>query len=233
MKRIEEIKKQLVKRATGFITGGFRPTNSNTENWIGQVYLYRENEDIPIDDNGKAMLPLLQICLEGLPYIPDALKGSKVLTIFVSENMPGRLAYNGDAWVIREYKEEDVLVVKDIYMQSSSRIKPYPLKSQLITEDYPVWDSGDIPMDIEDELVEMEDSGEITDYYDYTDCFAGHKIGGYPNYIQSGIDFGDGYEFMIQIASDEKANLNIIDSGNFYLSKNSQTGDWRLYCDFY
>ena len=195
MKRIEEIKKQLVKRATGFITGGFRPTNSNTENWIGQVYLYRENEDIPIDDNGKAMLPLLQICLE--------------------------------------YKEEDVLVVKDIYMQSSSRIKPYPLKSQLITEDYPVWDSGDIPMDIEDELVEMEDSGEITDYYDYTDCFAGHKIGGYPNYIQSGIDFGDGYEFMIQIASDEKANLNIIDSGNFYLAKNSQTGDWRLYCDFY
>lgn len=52
------------------------------------MYLYRENEDIPIDDNGKAMLPLLQICLEGLPYIPDALKGSKVLTIFVSENMP-------------------------------------------------------------------------------------------------------------------------------------------------
>ena len=79
----------------------------------------------------------------------------------------------------------------------------------------------------------VEDSGEITDYYDYTDCFAGHKIGGYPNYIQSGIDFGDGYEFMIQIASDEKANLNIIDSGNFYLAKNSQTGDWRLYCDFY
>ena len=118
-------------------------------------------------------------------------------------------------------------------MQSSLRIKPYPLKSQLITEDYPIWDSGDIPMDIEDELVEMEDSGEITDYYDYTDCFAGHKIGGYPNYIQSGIDFGDGYEFMIQIASDEKANLNIIDSGNFYLAKNSQTGDWRLYCDFY
>ena len=110
MKKIEEIKKQLVKRATGFITGGFRPTNSNTESWIGQVYLYRESEDIPIDSNGKAMLPLLQICLEGLPYIPDALKGSKVLTVFVSENMPGRLAYNGDDWVIREYKEEDVLV---------------------------------------------------------------------------------------------------------------------------
>ncbi len=147
-------------------------------------------------------------------------------------NASNLLAVFGAA-VLLGKKEEDVLVVKDIYMQSSLRIKPYPLKSQLITEDYPIWDSGDIPMDIEDELVEMEDSGEITDYYDYTDCFAGHKIGGYPNYIQSGIDFGDGYEFMIQIASDEKANLNIIDSGNFYLAKNSQTGDWRLYCDFY
>ena len=45
--------------------------------------------------------------------------------------------------------------------------------------------------------------------------------------------FGDGYEFMLQIASDEKANLNIVDNGNFYLAKNSQTGEWRLYCDFY
>ena len=77
MKRIEEIKKQLVKRATGFITGGFRPTNSNTENWIGQVYLYRENEDIPIDDNGKAMLPLLQYVLKGCPIFLMHLKGRK------------------------------------------------------------------------------------------------------------------------------------------------------------
>ena len=232
MKRIDEIKKILVKKATGFTTGGFKPTNSDTESWIGRVYLYKEDEGIPTDNNGKMMLPILQICLNGLPYIPEELKGTKALTVFVSEDMPGRLANNGNNWVIREYKEDDLLVLKDICNQSSP-VKPYPLKSQLIEEDYPVWDSGDIPMEIEDELVEMEDSGEITDYYDYTDCFAGHKIGGYPNYIQSGIDFGDGYEFMIQIASDEKANLNIIDSGNFYLAKNSQTGDWRLYCDFY
>lgn len=232
MKRIDKIKKILVKKATGFTTGGFKPTNSDTESWIGRVYLYKEDETIPTDNDGKMMLPILQVCLEGLPYIPDALKGTKVLTVFMSENMPGRLSSNGNNWVIREYKEEDVLVIKDLSNQLSS-IKPFPLKSRLIEEDYPVWDSGDIPMEIEDELVEMEDSGEITDYYDYTDCFAGHKIGGYPNYIQSGIDFGDGYEFVFQITSDEKANLNIIDSGNVYLAKNRQTGDWKFYCDFY
>ena len=232
MKRIVEIKKQLVKRATGFTTGGFKPTNSDTKCWIGRVYLYREDEDIPIDDNGAIMFPLLQICLEELPYMPDALKGSKALTVFVSKNMPGRLTDNGNNWVIREYKEEDILVFKDI-CNNSSPITPYPLKSQLVNEDYPVWDSGDIPMDMEDELVEMEESGEISDYYDYADCFPEHKIGGYPCYIQSGINFGDGYEFMLQIASDEKANLNIVDNGNFYLAKNSQTEEWRLYCDFY
>ena len=46
--------------------------------------------------------------------MPAALKGSKVLTVFVSKNMPGRLTDNGNNWVIREYKEEDILVFKDI-----------------------------------------------------------------------------------------------------------------------
>ena len=43
MKRIDEIKKILVKKATGFTTGGFKPTNSDTESWIGRVYLYKED----------------------------------------------------------------------------------------------------------------------------------------------------------------------------------------------
>lgn len=97
----------------------------------------------------------------------------------------------------------DVLVVKDL-VNKASFVKPFPLKSQLIEEDYPVWDGGGIPAEIESELLEMEESGEITDYFDYVEINEGHKIGGYPNFIQSGIDFGEGYEFLIQIASDEK-----------------------------
>lgn len=232
MKRIDEIKKILVKRATGFTTGGFKPTNSYTESWIGRVYLYKEDESIPTDSKGETMLPILQICLDGLPYIPEAVKGTKVLTVFISKDMPSRLSTNGEDWIIREYTENDLLVIKDL-SNPSSPMKPFPLKSHLIEEDYPVWDSGDIPPEIEDELVEMEDQEKISDYYDYTECYSGHKIGGYPCYIQSGVDFGNGYEFMIQIASDEKAHLNIIDSGNLYLAKNSQSGDWKLYCDFY
>lgn len=232
MKRIDEIKKMIVKKAVIFTTGDVEPTYSNTESWIGRVYLYKEDETIPTDSNGKIMLPLLQICLEELPYIPDVLIGTKVLTVFVSENIPVELSSNGNNWVIREYKEEDVLVNKNI-SDHSSPIKPFPLKSRLIEEDYPVWDSGDIPTEIVDELEEMEDSGEITDYYDYTECHSEHKIGGYPCYIQSGINWGEGYEFVLQIASDEKANFNVIDNGNIYLAKKRLIGDWISYCDFY
>ena len=232
MKRINEIKKMLAKKATIFTSGGFKPTYSDTESWIGRVYLYKEDETIPVDSNGKMMFPLLQICLDGLPYIPDSLKGIKVLTVFVSDNIPVELVGNGNNWVLREYKEGDILVNKDL-SNNSSPIKPFPLKSRLIEEDYPIFDGGDIPEDIMEELEEMEDSGEITDYYDYTECHSEHKIGGYPCYIQSGINWGEGYEFVLQIASDEKANLNIIDSGNIYLAKNRLTGDWKLYCDFY
>lgn len=81
MERIDEIKRMLVKKATGFTTGGFKPTNSNSESWIGRVCLYKEEETIPTDNEGKMMFPLLQVCLDGLPYIPDALKGTKVLTV--------------------------------------------------------------------------------------------------------------------------------------------------------
>lgn len=232
MDKITAIKKRLVKKATNFTTGGFRPTNSNTESWIGRVYLYKEDEEIPTDNNGKLMIPLFQVCLESLPYVPASLQDTKVLTIFASADIPMDLVANGDNWLIREYKMNDVLVVKDL-VNKASFVKPFPLKSQLIEEDYPVWDGGGIPAEIESELLEMEKSGEITDYFDYVEINEGHKIGGYPNFIQSGIDFGEGYEFLLQIASDEKANLEIVDSGNMYFAKNSQTGDWKLYCDFY
>ena len=196
------------------------------------MYLYKEEETIPTDNEGKMMFPLLQVCLDGLPYIPDALKGTKVLTVFISKDIPASLSPNGDGWIIREYTEKDLLVIKDL-SSPSSPIKPFPLKSCLIEKDYPVWDSGDIPTEIEDELAEMEDQEEITDYCDYTECYSGHKIGGYPCYIQSGVNFGDGFEFVLQIASDEKANFNVIDNGNIYLAKNRLTGEWVFYCDFY
>lgn len=229
---LTEIKAQLVKPATELIPGGFRPTHAITESWVGRVYLFKANEDIPQDQNGDLMVPLFQLCLEDLPFIPAILADTKALTVFVSQALPVDLMPNGDNWLIREYVKSDEIVIKDL-VNENSRLKAFPLRAQPVAADYPVWDGGGIPAEIANRIMKLENSGEITDYYDVTENHYGHKLGGYPSFCQSGVDFGHGFEFVMQIASDEKAGLNIIDSGTIFLAKNPLTGAWKYYCDFY
>jgi hypothetical protein len=142
------------------------------------------------------------------------------------------LTPNGNNWLLREYKNTDQIVIKDL-KNDSSFIKHFPLSNKLIEEDYPVWEDYEISEEISNKILELKNSGIIDSYYDIIENNYSHKIGGYATYCQSGIDFGEDFEFVFQIASDEKANLNIIDSGNFYLAKNKKTEEWLLYCDFY
>jgi len=228
---IAEIKNRLAKRATELSAGSFKPTYSDKESWIGRVAFYKEEESIPLDTDGTPMLPLLQLSLEGLPYIPDGLENTKMITLFISENMPTGLSNNGDGWVLREYSKDDELINKRLE-NLDNYIRAFPLKTTFIREDYPVWDGGGIPSDIADEILRLEKAGEITDYYDIVENNYGHKLGGYPTFLQSGIDFGEDFEFLLQIASDGKANLNIVDAGTIFLAKNRKTGEWKLYIDF-
>jgi uncharacterized protein YwqG len=232
MNEIENIKKQIVRKSTEFITGGFKPTNSISESWIGKVYLYKEDEEIPKDSNGKLMFPLFQLCLDNIANIPEILSETKVLTVFIADELPMDLTENGNKWLIREYKKSENLTIKKL-TNPKSFIKPFPLTPKIIEEDYPVWDGGGLTSEIEDKILELENSGVIDDYYDITENQYGHKLGGYPSFCQPGINFGDDYEFVFQIASDEKANINVVDSGTIFLAKNSKTGEWKFYCDFY
>jgi hypothetical protein len=74
---LQEIKNRLTRRATGFTVGGFKPTYSDKESWLGRVFFYKEEESIPIDAAGLPMLPLLQLSLEGLPLSPKVWKIQK------------------------------------------------------------------------------------------------------------------------------------------------------------
>lgn len=232
MKEVEKIKNKLAKKATEFITGGFKPTNSLTESWIGRVYLYDENEEIPFDNRGNMMLPLFQLCFNNFPFVPEILKETKIITVFISKDLPLDLTPNGNNWVLREYKSTDRIIFKD-FKNESSHIKPFPLSYKLIQEDYPVWEDLEISNDISDKIIELEDERVIDSYYDMIENNYCHKLGGYATYRQSGINYGEDFEFVLQIASDKKANLNIVDSGNFYFAKNRKTGEWVYYCDFY
>ena len=229
---VDEIKKYLAKPATQFLVGGFRPTNQIDESWIAKVSLYKESEVLPLDQHGKPMIPLAQFYLPSFPYIPPAVKETKVLTVFMPEELPEVLDPISADWLIREYRSTDDLVVKDI-KHPDSELKAFPLRPEFLEKDYPLWDTPDIPSDVEDAILELEDEGEIESYYDIIEHSYTHKFGGYPSFCQPGIDFGDGFEFVFQISSDEKIGLNVVDSGSFLFAKNSKTNEWKLYFDFY
>ncbi|MBD5089256.1 MAG: DUF1963 domain-containing protein [Clostridiales bacterium] len=227
---IEEIKEKLAKKAIIFQTGGSRPTKELLESWIGCVCWKRLEEEIPIDQNGKPMFPIATLFLKDLPYIPDALQGMELITVFMAEDIYDHLRFVEDYFCIRVYENLDKLVVCD---WKSEIMKAFPLVPQLVENDYPTWDGGGIPMNIEDEILRLEDEEDIDYYGDICEeIYREHKIGGYPAFCQPGYWFED-YDFVFQISSDEKAQFNIVDNGEFYFFYHKEKKDWKVTCDFY
>ncbi len=231
---VEQIKEHLSKRATIFETGGFRPKYTENESWIGKVYLYKPEESIPLEEDSQLMIPLFQLCLSDLPFVPESLKDTKAITVFISNEIPLELEpiTNGNRWVLREYSHDDNLIINDL-SNPKSYLKPFPLSPKLVENDAPMWDSYDISEEISNEVLKLEDEGIIESYFDIVENYYQHKIGGYPAFCQPGIKFSEGFEFVLQISSDEKANLNIVDGGSMYFAKNIDTSEWLFYCDFY
>lgn len=258
--KIASIQDRLAKPISEFQTGGFRPTGERTEHWIGRVFLCKPDEAKPITDHdGKPLYPLAQFYLPDLPFVPEKLRHVTWLTVFMGEDFPSiegeygiekidengeacwemhcELGKNGKGWLIREYTADDELVEYEYEQQGFP--KPFPLKATFKPQDFPLWDGGGVPCDIEDEICKLEDDElDDEDSLDYYDDIVGgnhsyaHKFGGYPSFCQSGIDFGEGFEFMFQISSDAKACFNVVDNGSLMFARNDE-GEWVLYYDFY
>lgn len=225
---IEEIRAQLARPATVFQTGGVRPTHHLMESWIGFV-----GWSFPEEQQPSGYQPLATFFLQDLPYVPAALKPFQLLTVFVHDHVYDHL--NEDDlrpyFDIRTYTTLEGLVKRE---WQHDQLRAFPLMPKLITNDYPLWDGGGIPAQLEIEILTLEQK-EALDYFDdiVEELYPHHKIGGYPTFCQSGIDFGEDSPFVLQIASDAKAQLNIVDNGNFYFFYNETTQSWHVYCDFY
>lgn len=242
--KIVEIQNELAKPITAFQTGGFKPTGEKTENWIGRVFLCKADEAKPVtNNNGEPLYPLAQFYLPNLPFVPDELKHITWLTVFMGEEFPEVYETNGNGWLIREYTADDELVEYEYEQQGTP--KPFPLSFSFKEQDFPLWDGGGVPSDLEDEICELEDDydeerdeeKDDCDILDYYEDIVGdnhchhHKFGGYPSFCQSGVEFENDCKFMFQISSDDKANFNVVDSGSLMFARNNQ-GDWVLYYDF-
>lgn len=229
---IQEIRRHLSQPAIKLVVGGFQPSNEDDESWFGKVFLFRPDEVVPKNDTGDDLHPYAQFHLPNLPFRIPALEGVRVLTLFVSDPIPEAFEPMGNNWLIREYGVDDVLVRKELSV-TGSHLKPFPLNAELIAEDFPVWDGGGVPKYLEDEICKLEETGKIESYYDMVTHTDDHKIGGYPSFCQPGIDVGDDFQFVFQITSDSRLNLNVVDSGSLMFWKHKTTGEWVIYYDFY
>lgn len=227
---VEEIKEQLKKSATVYQTGGFKPTNQLGESWIGKVNWKKETEELPVDKDGNRMKPLATLFLHDVIGVIKSLADVYLCTVFISPDILDHRFNTEGYFAVRLYRSSEELVSCDWI---NNEIKAFPLKPTVVENDYPVWDGGGIPDDIEDEIIRLEDEEDIEYFEDICEeIHSTHKIGGYPAYIQPG-GWTDDYEFVFQISSDEKAGLNIVHGGSYYFFYNSENGIWDVQYDYY
>lgn len=232
--KIKELQRKIAREITYFQTGGVRSRGAIDECWIGRVLACAADEELPTDKNGAPMLPLAQFYLPALPHVPQVLDGVKLLTVFISQDLIGKFDENMDGlWAIREYSDVSELVIKEL-SNPRSQIRPFLLQPKFAADDVAGWDGGGLETDVVHEILELKRSvglyySDVTAGLEYHNCT---KLGGYPSFCQSGVSFGEDYQFVFQVSSDEKAGLNVIDGGSLMFAKNPQSGAWSLYYDF-
>ena len=224
---------EVGRPCTKFEVGGFRPTYEIEESWLGRVSLFLPDENVPIDKHGNQMMELGQFFLPALPYVPASLSDVSLVTAFISPEFEGDSDLMEGCFEIREYPHVDMLVHKETETETDgSGLKPFPLRPEQAMIDNPIWDGGGLTSTQEDAFLALKRSSQISNYYDVTSHVYGHKFGGYPSFCQSGVDL-DPYEFVFQVASDAKIELNVIDSGSLMFWRHPKLETWKLYYDFY
>ncbi|MFK4416575.1 uncharacterized protein YwqG [Bacillus sp. RC251] len=229
---IVQIKNILRKKATLFQTGGKRPDLSINESWIGKIPYSLPNETYPIDRYQEKMYAIMMLNLTQILFVPEAVKGTKAIAVFLSPNFAKDLSNLSGNFCIREYDSIEELVPNEMSLTFPA-LKPFPLIPKLVVDEFPQWDTEDFPNNMQDRILELENTIEI-DYYEdiFEENHYIHKLGGYACFAQSGIQWPADYEFIFQITDDPKVHLKIIHGGGIYFAKNSKTNDWIAHCDF-
>ncbi|MFS0827766.1 hypothetical protein [Pseudomonas phoenicis] len=90
-----------------------------------------------------------------------------------------------------------------------------------------------MPLELEREVLARMHAGERESYYDLTTHRYEHKFGGFPSFCQAGVEPEKGFEFVFQVSSDAKINLNVVEGGSLLFCRHRESGEWAFYYDFY
>lgn len=221
---VDTSRASIRRRAIEMEIGGFRPTADPRASWFGKVTVALPGEDWPRSD-GKPMFALCQINLSELPFRPPRLDDFELITVFIGPDELPDSTENGSGWCLRSYRSVDQLV-ELAQCDTTSPLKPFPMRPIVIDDDYPCWDDlpAELPMTIEQ-------------YRDTFKTHDGFKLGGWPRLIQSGIYWAPWQqhpiapEYVFQIDTTEKGNWMWGDNGVGYFGRGTAPGredEWAL-----
>lgn len=222
---LESLRDRLRRRAIRMEIGGFRPPEGPGGSWFGRVNLALPGEEWPTH-GGKPMYALTQIDLTQLPFRPPRLDEVEMITVFISADLLSYDGPNGDGWLLRAYPDVSALVLLEP-VDTGSEIKPFPMRPQVIEEDYPAWE--DLPTGLAEAF-----AGE---YYDHFSTAEGFKLGGWPLLVQHHVSWGAwdihpaAPEYVFQIDSTDKGNWGWGDRGVGYFGRGTAAGhtdEWAL-----
>lgn len=170
------------------------------------------------------MFPVLQINCDELPQPVDSFGNAKLLVVYMSRTRIPFDEPHKQGWEIREYLTLNGLVPTPA--KNPEYLRPQPIRWKLGEPEAPGWEQSWDLVDMNPINESEEASGDFFDLPHYGRT----KIGGYSSDIQHLI--GNAGGFVFQISSEEKANLNWVDSGKVYFSK-SDSGEWEFDIQFY
>lgn len=227
---LRDLSKQLSRRASRAIVGGFRPSDDPFASWFGKVNLAAAGEDWPTSA-GRPMMPLAQFNMAEVPFRPESVSDIAFLTVFIGQEELPAGTPNGEGWLLRAYSSVDGLLPIAAPTDRGS-IRAFPIRWELIQADYPCWDDAwqtPMPPRIKE------------NYHDYFETQDGSKVGGWPRLIQSEILWAPwnqhpaSPEYVFQIDSEEKAHWAWGDGGVGYFGRGTgetrdvRTLEWQCY----
>jgi hypothetical protein len=208
--------------------GGFRP-EEGLRSWFGGRFWLPPEMEWP-RQGFEPMLPILQIVSSELPRRPSALEGTAVVQVFVAQDLPAGTVANGDHFQVVLHKDSANL---------APHAPPFAYKHPRSFQIH--WREGEEEGPSWEEAARFVGDSTVTAFVDssedafekYGDRYERHygtNIGGWASYIQ-GVDELPG-EYILQIASEEKAVWAIGDNGNLYFYRND-LGQWFMEWDCY
>lgn len=231
--KLSDVRRKLRRKAVIFRSTAAATRPDGMVSCLGRVTWKHPNEDWPQGTDGSPLMPLATLFVRDLPLIPPPLKKVALITIFAPQELYAEGAEDDPlhGCVIRTYSDIAELEPCDYVADAFT---PCLLTPEIVNNDMPqnpTCGGGDVAWDAAEELASTQGLDYREDIMEVD--YEVHKLGGYPTYAQPVPDMPSGYSFVLQISSDETADLSIGDWGNYYFYYNSRKNDWRVHADCY